>query len=74
LRIPNERKKTPWQPALTKELKAKVFGLITAKLFKVNVEEKRKDLLKDYLNQIKMAYLEEGPTPTSQHAYGSVAT
>jgi len=57
---------------LTKELKDKVFGLNTAKLFKVNIEEKRKDVPKDYLSQIKMAYLEEGPTP-SHHAYGWIS-
>jgi len=35
----------------------------------VDVEAKRREIAKDYLNQIKMAYLEEGPTP-SHHAYG----
>jgi len=54
---------------LTKDLKAKVLGLNAAKLFQVHVDVKRKDLPKDYLSQIKMAYLEEGPTPT-HHAYG----
>ncbi len=51
------------------DLKAKVFGLNAAKLFKVDVGAKRKDLPKDYLSHIKMAYLEESPTP-SHHAYG----
>jgi len=58
---------------LAKDLKAKVFGLNAAKQFKVNVEAKRKDLPKDYLNQIKMAYLEESLSP-SHHAYGWVTT
>jgi len=49
---------------LTKNLKANVFGLNAAKLFNVDVEAKRQDLPKDYLNQIKMAYLEEGPSPS----------
>ena len=58
-------------PELTKNLKAKVFGLNAAKLFQVDVEATRKDLPKDYLGHIKMAYLEEGSTP-SHHAYGWV--
>jgi len=58
---------------LTKSLKTKIFGLNAANLFKVDVGAKRKDLPKEYLNQIKMAYLEEGPIP-SHHAYGWVTT
>jgi len=54
---------------LPNDLKAKVFGLNAAKLFKVDVKENQKDLPKDYLSHIKMAYLEEGPIP-SHHAYG----
>jgi hypothetical protein len=49
---------------LTKELKAKSLDLISAKLFNVDVDDKRKDLPKDYLSKIKMAYLEEGSTPS----------
>jgi hypothetical protein len=60
-------------PSLTKDLKTKIFGLNTTKLFKVDVEATRKDLPKDYLKQNKMAYLEEGPTP-SHHAYGKIRT
>lgn len=45
-------------PALSKRLKAKAFGLNAAKLFKVDGEAKRKDVPKDYLSHIKMAYLE----------------
>jgi len=71
--IPEKLQGTHHYPALTKELKAKVFGLNAAKLFKVNVEEIRKDLPKDYLSQIKMTYLEEGPSP-SHHAHGWVTT
>jgi hypothetical protein len=48
---------------LPNDLKTKVFGLNAAKLFQVDVKAKRKDLPKDYLSHIKMAYLEEGPTP-----------
>jgi len=35
----------------------------------VDVDAKRKELPKDYLNQIKMAYLEKGQIP-SHRAYG----
>lgn len=69
LQIPKESQEKYNYLEVTKDLKDKVLGLNAAKLFKVNVDEKRKDLPKDYLNQIKMAYLEEGPFP-SHHAYG----
>ncbi len=68
-KIPDDLQEKHRYPALTKDLKAKIFGLSAAKLFNVDVEAKRKDLPKDYLSHIKMAYLEEGPTP-SHHAYG----
>ncbi len=67
--IPDQLQEKYTYPELTKDLKAKVFGLNAAKLFKTDVEAKRKDLPMDFLNQIKMAYLKEGPTP-SHHAYG----
>ena len=71
--MPEKLQETYGYPALTKDLKAKIFGLNAAKLFKVDVEAKRKDLPKDYLSHIKMAYLDEGPTP-SHHAYGWVSS
>jgi len=71
--IPKELQEKYRYPVLTKELKAKVFGLNAAKLFHVDVDAKRKELPNDYLNHIKMAYLEEDPSP-SHHAYGWVAT
>ena len=71
--MPEKLQETYGYPALTKDLKAKIFGLNAAKLFKVNVEETRRDLPKDYLSHIKMAYLDEGPTP-SHHAYGWVSS
>ena len=70
--MPEKLQETYGYPALTKDLKAKIFGLNAAKLFKVNVEETRRDLPKDYLSHIKMAYLDEGPTP-SHHAYGWIS-
>ncbi len=69
--IPTELQENHHYPALTKGLKAKTFGLNAAKIFKLDVEAKRKDLPKDYLSQIKMAYLEDAPTP-SHYAYGWV--
>jgi len=71
--IPDQLQETHRYPALTKDVKAKIFGLNAAKLFKVDVEANRKDLPKDYLGHMKMAYLEEGPLP-SHHAYGWVRT
>jgi len=50
--IPEELQEKLRYPALTKDLKAKVFGLNAAKLFKVDVQAKRKDLPKDYLSNI----------------------
>jgi hypothetical protein len=71
--IPEELQEKHRYPALTKDLKAKVFGLNAAKLFGVDVDAKREELPKDYLSHIKMAYLEEGPSP-SHHAYGWVTS
>lgn len=58
-------------PSLTQSIKAKIFGLNAARLFNVDVKAKRDELPKDYLSKMKMAYMEDGPTP-SHHAYGWV--
>ncbi len=58
---------------LTREDKAKIFGINAARLFEVNVEATRKDLPADYLSRIKMAYEAEGAEP-SHRFYGWVAT
>jgi uncharacterized protein len=71
--IPEELQEKHHYPALTKDLKAKAFGLNAAKLFKVDIDAKRKDVPADYLSHIKMAYLDEDPSP-SHHAYGWVTT
>lgn len=71
--IPGDLQETHGYPALTHKLKAKVFGLNAAQPLGVDVEAKRNALPQDYLSRIKMAYLEEGPSP-SHHAYGWVAT
>ncbi len=45
---------------ITKEDKAKIFGLNAAKLYNVDVKEKRNALPADTLDKLKMAYLEQG--------------
>jgi len=56
---------------LTREVKAQIFGLNAARVFGVDVNEKRNELPKDYLSLIKMAYREEGVEP-SHRVYGWV--
>jgi uncharacterized protein len=57
---------------LTPSVKQQIFGLNAARVFGVDVNAKRNEIPKDYLSQIKMAYLEEGPAP-SHRWYGWVA-
>jgi len=57
---------------LTRQVKEQIFGLNAARLFGVDVAAQRNDLPQDYLSQIKMAYLDEGPTP-SHRFYGWTA-
>ena len=57
---------------LTRPVKEQIFGLNAARLFNVDVKATRNELPKDYLSQIKMAYLDEGPTP-SHRFYGWIA-
>jgi hypothetical protein len=45
---------------VTKVDKAKIFGLNAAKIYGVDVNEKRQGLPKDTLSQLKVAYLEDG--------------
>lgn len=47
---------------LTKEDKAKIFGLNAARVFKVDVKKKRNPLPGDALDRIKAAYLDDGGT------------
>ena len=60
-----------YQP-LNRLVKEQIFGLNAARLFDVDVRAKRNELPKDYLSQMKMAYLDEGPAP-SHRFYGWVA-
>ncbi len=56
---------------ITKEDKAKIFGLNAAKLYNVNVKAKRKAITSDALEKMKIAYLENGGQ-RSNLAYGWV--
>jgi uncharacterized protein len=56
---------------ITKEDKAKIFGLNAAKLYNVDVKAKRKALPADALEKLKIAYLETGGQRANA-AYGWV--
>jgi predicted TIM-barrel fold metal-dependent hydrolase len=56
---------------ITKEDKAKIFGLNAAKIYGVNVKAKRNALKQDSLEQMKIAYQERGGL-RSNAAYGWV--
>ena len=56
---------------ITKEDKAKIFGLNAAKLYKVDVKAKRKAITSDALEKMKIAYL-DGGGQRSNVAYGWV--
>jgi uncharacterized protein len=58
---------------LTRAVREQIFGLNAAQVFGVDVSAKRNEIPADYLSQIKMAYLDEGPDP-SHRWYGWVAT
>jgi len=56
---------------LTRAVKEQIFGLNAASLFGVDGDAKRNEIPKDYLTRMKMAYLDEGPSP-SHRWYGWV--
>ena len=56
---------------LTRAAKEQIFGLNAARVFGVDVAAKRNEIPKDYLTRMKIAYLDEGATP-SHHWYGWV--
>ncbi|HZF41030.1 MAG TPA: hypothetical protein VE715_19565, partial [Blastocatellia bacterium] len=56
---------------ITKEDKAKIFGLNAARLYKVDVNAKRNALPADGLEKLKTAYLDRGGQ-RSNAAYGWV--
>jgi predicted TIM-barrel fold metal-dependent hydrolase len=57
---------------LTRPVKEQIFGLNAARLFNVDVKATRNELPKDYLSQMKMAYLDEGAAP-SHRFYGWIS-
>ncbi len=57
---------------LTRAVKEQIFGLNAARLFRVDVNAKRNEIPADYLTRMKMAYLDDRPTP-SHRWYGWVA-
>jgi predicted TIM-barrel fold metal-dependent hydrolase len=58
---------------LTRAVKEQIFGLNAARLFGVDVNAARRDIPKDYVSRMKMAYLDEGADP-SHRWYGWVAS
>ncbi|MCS7023808.1 MAG: amidohydrolase [Bryobacteraceae bacterium] len=56
---------------LTKQDKAKIFGLNAAKIYGLDVKKKRQALPADALDKLRMAYLEQGGQ-RSNEAYGWV--
>ncbi len=57
---------------LNRPVKEQIFGLNAARVFGVDMNAKLNELPSDYLTQLKMTYLEEGPAP-SHRWYGWVA-
>lgn len=53
-------------------MKQQIFGLNAAQVFGVDVRARRNELPKDYVSLMKMAYLDDGATP-SHRWYGWVA-
>jgi hypothetical protein len=56
---------------ITKEDKAKIFGLNAAKIYGLDVKKKRTPMPADALDKLKMAYVECGPERSCE-AYGWV--
>ncbi len=49
---------------ITKEDKARIFGLNAAKLYGIDLKKKRNALPADALEKLKLAYLDRGPEPS----------
>ena len=58
--------------SLTREVKARIFGLNAARVFGIDVVATRNAVPKDYIGRLRMSYLEEGPEP-SHRLYGWAA-
>jgi hypothetical protein len=70
--IPHELQAKHGYAPLTRAVKAQIFGLNAARLFRVDVDARRQEIPADYLTKMKMAYLDHGPRP-SHRRYGWVA-
>ncbi len=57
---------------LTRDVKAKIFGLNAARVFRIDVSAMRNALPKDAVGRLRISYHEEGPEP-SHRLYGWVA-
>lgn len=71
--IPEALASTHGYAPLTRAVKEQVFGLNGARVFGGDVDAKRNEIPKDYLTRMKMAYLDEGPSP-SHRWYGWVTS
>jgi predicted TIM-barrel fold metal-dependent hydrolase len=69
--IPIEMQEKFGYAAISDEDKAKILGLNAAKLYGINVEERRQQLVSDRMTKIKEVYLAEGGSP-SNNVYGWV--
>ena len=57
--------------AISDQDKAKILGLNAAKLYGIDVDERRQQILTDRMSKIKEIYLAEGGSP-SNNIYGWV--
>ena len=71
LQIPDELIEKHGYAQLTPGVKEQIFGLNAARVFNVDATAKRNEMPKDYLSQMKMAYLDEGAA-RSHRFYGWV--
>jgi predicted TIM-barrel fold metal-dependent hydrolase len=70
--IPQELVDKHGYAPLGRAVKEQIFGLNAARVFGVDVKAKRNEIPRDYLSRMKMAYLDDGPTP-SHRWYGWIA-
>ena len=69
--IPEDMQEQFGYAPISDEDKSKILGLNAAKLYDVNVEERRQQIITDRMTQLKEVYLAEGGKP-SNNVYGWV--
>ncbi len=69
--IPEDMQEKFGYAPITDEDKSKILGLNAAKLYDVNVEDRRQQIITDRMSQLKEMYLAEGGKP-SNNVYGWV--